>query len=48
MLAGDGNCSTHEVTIGPNIEDGFYDFARNEPFTPEDFANSENGEVLAW
>src|SRR5690606_38205143 len=27
-----------EVTIGPVIENGFYyDFARNEPFTPEDF-----------
>ncbi len=27
-----------QVTIGPAIEDGFYyDFARNEPFTPEDF-----------
>ena len=27
-----------QVTIGPTIEDGFYyDFARNEPFTPEDF-----------
>ncbi len=26
-----------QVTIGPNIEDGFfYDFARNEPFRPED------------
>ncbi len=26
-----------QVTIGPAIEDGFYyDFARNEPFTPED------------
>ena len=24
-----------QVTIGPSIEDGFYyDFARNEPFTP--------------
>ncbi len=28
-----------QVTIGPSIEHGFYyDFARNEPFTPEDFA----------
>ncbi len=28
-----------QVTIGPAIEDGFYyDFARDEPFTPEDFA----------
>ena len=27
-----------QVTIGPAIENGFYyDFARNEPFTPEDF-----------
>jgi threonyl-tRNA synthetase len=27
-----------QVTIGPPIENGFYyDFARNEPFTPEDF-----------
>lgn len=27
-----------QVTIGPAIEGGFYyDFARNEPFTPEDF-----------
>ena len=27
------------MTIGPVIENGFYyDFARNEPFTPEDFA----------
>jgi len=27
-----------QVTIGPTIENGFYyDFARNEPFTPEDF-----------
>jgi threonyl-tRNA synthetase len=27
-----------QVTIGPPIETGFYyDFARNEPFTPEDF-----------
>src|SRR3981189_2080067 len=28
-----------QVTIGPVIENGFYyDFLRNEPFTPEDFA----------
>ena len=28
-----------QVTIGPVIENGFYyDFARAEPFTPEDFA----------
>src|SRR5213080_984929 len=27
-----------QVTIGPPIENGFYyDFARNEPFRPEDF-----------
>jgi threonyl-tRNA synthetase len=27
-----------QVTIGPSIENGFYyDFARNSPFTPEDF-----------
>lgn len=27
-----------QVTIGPAIEDGFYyDFARDEPFTPDDF-----------
>ncbi len=27
-----------QVTIGPSIDNGFYyDFARNEPFTPEDF-----------
>jgi threonyl-tRNA synthetase len=27
-----------QVTIGPAIENGFYyDFARNEPFTPDDF-----------
>src|SRR6201988_1111527 len=27
-----------QVTIGPVIENGFYyDFVRNEPFTPEDF-----------
>ena len=31
-----------QVTIGPNIEDGFfYDFARAEPFTPEDFDKIE-------
>jgi threonyl-tRNA synthetase len=31
-----------QVTIGPAIENGFYyDFARNEPFTPEDFAAIE-------
>ena len=32
-----------QVTIGPSIENGFYyDFARNEPFTPEDFAAIES------
>jgi threonyl-tRNA synthetase len=31
-----------QVTIGPTIENGFYyDFFRNEPFTPEDFAPIE-------
>ena len=31
-----------QVTIGPAIEDGFYyDFARNEPFTPEDLPKIE-------
>ena len=31
-----------QVTIGPNIEDGFfYDFARNEPFKPEDLPKIE-------
>src|SRR6187551_1840317 len=31
-----------QVTIGPVIENGFYyDFARNEPFTPEDLAAIE-------
>jgi threonyl-tRNA synthetase len=31
-----------QVTIGPAIAEGFYyDFARNEPFTPEDFAPIE-------
>jgi threonyl-tRNA synthetase len=31
-----------QVTIGPLIENGFYyDFFRNEPFTPEDFAAIE-------
>ena len=32
-----------QVTIGPNIEDGFYyDFARNEPFTPADLPRIED------
>jgi threonyl-tRNA synthetase len=31
-----------QVTIGPVIENGFYyDFFRNEPFTPEDFSGIE-------
>jgi len=31
-----------QVTIGPAIEDGFYyDFARNEPFTPDDLTRIE-------
>jgi len=31
-----------QVTIGPNIEDGFYyDFARDQPFTPDDLAKIE-------
>lgn len=31
-----------QVTIGPNIENGFfYDFARNKPFSTEDFAAIE-------
>jgi threonyl-tRNA synthetase len=31
-----------QVTIGPAIADGFYyDFARNQPFTPEDFTPIE-------
>ena len=31
-----------QITFGPAIEDGFYyDFARNEPFTPDDFARIE-------
>src|SRR5260370_40622631 len=31
-----------QVTIGPTIENGFYyDFFRNEPFTPEDFGPIE-------
>jgi threonyl-tRNA synthetase len=32
-----------QVAIGPVIEDGFYyDFKRNEPFTPEDLVKIEN------
>ena len=31
-----------QVTIGPSIENGFYyDFARDEPFTPDDFPRIE-------
>ena len=39
-----------QVTIGPNIENGFfYDFARDTPFTTEDFAKIETKmrEVIA-
>jgi threonyl-tRNA synthetase len=39
-----------QVTIGPNIENGFfYDFARNQPFSPEDFEAIERKmhEILA-
>ena len=39
-----------QVTIGPAIEDGFYyDFARNEPFKPEDFPaiEAKMGEIVA-
>uniref|UniRef100_UPI0024A853E1 threonine--tRNA ligase n=1 Tax=Komagataeibacter saccharivorans TaxID=265959 RepID=UPI0024A853E1 len=39
-----------QVTIGPSIENGFYyDFYRNEPFTPEDFAAIEKrmSEIVA-
>ena len=39
-----------QVTIGPAIEHGFYyDFARNEPFTPDDFApiESKMREIIA-
>ena len=33
-----------QVTIGPVIENGFYyDFYRNEPFTPEDLPGSSAG-----
>jgi threonyl-tRNA synthetase len=38
-----------QVTIGPAIEDGFYyDFARDEPFTPEDLERIEQrmGEIV--
>jgi threonyl-tRNA synthetase len=40
-----------QVTIGPTIEDGFYyDFAREQPFTPEDLEKIEaatNAEIKA-
>ncbi len=39
-----------QVTIGPVIENGFYyDFYRNQPFTPEDFPVIEKrmGEIIA-
>ena len=39
-----------QVTIGPVIENGFYyDFFRNQPFTPEDFPAIEKkmGEIIA-
>ncbi|HUB07699.1 MAG TPA: threonine--tRNA ligase [Myxococcales bacterium] len=40
-----------QVTIGPTIEDGFYyDFARDQPFTPEDLEKIEvaaNAEIAA-
>jgi threonyl-tRNA synthetase len=39
-----------QVTIGPPIEDGFYyDFARNEPFTPDDLGRIETrmAEIVA-
>jgi len=39
-----------QVTIGPNVEDGFYyDFARPEPFSTEDFASIEKrmAEIVA-
>ncbi|HEX7199138.1 MAG TPA: TGS domain-containing protein, partial [Dongiaceae bacterium] len=38
-----------QITFGPAIENGFYyDFARNAPFTPEDFAAIEKrmGEIV--
>ena len=35
-------CPETQATIGPSIEDGFYyDFARDEPFTPEDLEKIE-------
>jgi len=39
-----------QVTIGPAIEDGFYyDFAREQPFTPDDLTRIEQrmGEIVA-
>jgi threonyl-tRNA synthetase len=38
-----------QITFGPSIENGFYyDFARKEPFTPDDFAKIEQkmGEIV--
>ncbi len=38
-----------QITFGPSIENGFYyDFARNAPFTPDDFAAIEKrmGEIV--
>ena len=36
-----------QVTIGPAIENGFYyDFARDEPFTPEDLRSEEHTSEL--
>ena len=38
-----------QVTIGPVIENGFYyDFFRNEPFTPEDFATTAKCSRSSW
>src|SRR3954469_7418088 len=40
--AGQSRWPGTQVTIGPVIENGFYyDFFRNEPFTPEDFTAIE-------
>ena len=37
-----------QVTIGPAIEDGFYyDFARDEPFSPEDLKKIEDRQSKA-
>ena len=38
-----------QVTIGPVIDDGFYyDFAREEPFSSEDFAKIEKRMASWW